>query len=96
MEDNTSPDKNYERRETKVKKIIKNNPWLVKMWEEGEKATLAYWYEISRIEKRYQKKYNKSKNDVFFAVLEGELIGIDWKNCRTNKNGHFIYDRKLR
>ena len=82
--------------EQRIKQILTENKWLIDMWKEFEEIRTEFFKKATAIEKKYQKKYNKDKEDIFFAWLEGDVIGIDWKDTRAqNKGAMLIHDSNL-
>jgi len=81
----------------KINKVLAENKWLMDMWNEFDKVSSEFHKKVSEIEEKYQKKYNNGKNDVFFAWLEGAIIGIDWKDINSgNKDAVLIHDADLK
>ncbi len=65
------------------------------MWKEFVKTKGEYYKKLDNLERKYQRDFNQGKDDVFFAWVEGHIIGIDWKDCRSNKQGHLIHDSEI-
>ncbi len=84
----------------RVIKFLKNNPWVIKMWEEQEKIKSEYYKKQTKIEKKFGKiAKQKGIKEIWFATVEGETFGIDVNNVRQfgdEKNRFLIHDSDIR
>lgn len=75
-------------------RTIRNNKWIKSMYHSyynSNRFIDKIKYKIlNLIERYYQIRYNNSNDDVFIAWLEGEPIGIDWKNVRGGTKGSML------
>jgi len=79
--------------------FLKNNPWIIKMWEEQGKILSDYYEKQDRIEKKFKKIANKNGiKEIWFATVNGETFGIDVNNVRLfgeKKDRFLIHDSDI-
>lgn len=74
-------------------KFLKNNPWVIKMWEEQGKIRNEYYNKQDKIEKKFKRIARQNGiREIWFATVDGETFGIDINNVQRfgEKGNRFL------